>query len=66
MNDKIKELAAKSNFGHLENDEVVYDHRLETFSILLIKECIEINKQELSFNAFEKLLNRYQEQFGIK
>ena len=66
MNDKIKELAAKANFGHLENDEVVYDHRLETFSILLITECIEINKQERAFNAFEKLLNRYQEQFGIK
>jgi len=29
MNERIKELAAKSNFGHMENGEVVYDHRLE-------------------------------------
>lgn len=33
---------------------------------LIVKECIEINNQELSFNAFEKLLNRYQEHFGLE
>jgi hypothetical protein len=41
MNDRIKELAAKSNFGHMENGEVVYDHRLEKFAKLIVKECAE-------------------------
>ena len=40
MNERIKELAAKSNFGHMENGEVVYDHRLEKFAELIVKECI--------------------------
>jgi hypothetical protein len=39
MNDRIKELAAKSNFGHMENGEVVYDHRLEKFAELIVQEC---------------------------
>ncbi len=37
MNERIKELAAKSNFGHMENGEVVYDHRLEKFVELIVK-----------------------------
>jgi hypothetical protein len=41
MNERIKELAAKSNFGHMENGEVVYDHRLEKFAELIVRECIE-------------------------
>jgi hypothetical protein len=39
MNERIKELAAKSNFGHMENGEVVYDHRLEKFAELIVAEC---------------------------
>ena len=38
MNDRMKELAAKSNFGHMENGEVVYDHRLEKFAELIMQE----------------------------
>ena len=41
MNKRIKELAAKSNFGHMENGEVVYDHRLEKFAELIVQECAE-------------------------
>jgi hypothetical protein len=44
-----------------------YDRKaIEKFGELIVKECIEINKQELAFNAFERLLNRYQENFGVK
>ena len=44
-----------------------YDRKaIEKFGELIVRECIEINKQELSFNAFERLLNRYQENFGVK
>jgi len=43
-----------------------YDRKaIEKFAKLIIQECIEINKQELSFNAFEKLMNNYQEHFGV-
>ena len=42
MNERIKELAAKSNFGHMENDNVVYDHRLEKFAELVAAECISV------------------------
>ena len=42
MNERIKELAAKSNFGHMENDNVVYDHRLEKFAELIEAECISV------------------------
>ena len=42
MSNRIKELAAKSNFGHIENDEVVYDHRLEKFAELIVRECADL------------------------
>jgi hypothetical protein len=42
MNDRMKELAAKSNFGHMENGEVVYDHRLEKFAELIVQECADL------------------------
>ena len=42
MNERIKELAARSNFGHMENGEVVYDHRLEKFAELIVRECADL------------------------
>lgn len=66
MNERLKELAAKSNFGHIENDDVVFDHRLEKFAELIMKECVKINLEELSFTAYAKLYERYQEHFGIE
>jgi hypothetical protein len=39
MNERIKQLAARSNFGHMENGEVVYDHRLEKFAELIVDDC---------------------------
>ena len=38
----------------------------ERFAELIVKECIEINKQELAFNAFERLMDKYQEHLGVK
>ena len=49
-----------------QRDDLWEQARYERFAELLIKNCIEINKQELAFNAFEKLLNRYNEHFGVK
>jgi hypothetical protein len=38
----------------------------ERFAQMIVKECININREELSFIAFDILLNRYHEHFGIK
>ena len=42
MNERIKQLAAKANFGHMEKNQVVYDPRLEKFAELIIRECADI------------------------
>ena len=43
-----------------------YDRKaIEKFAELIVKECVEINKEELAFNAFERVLNRYSEHFGV-
>lgn len=36
------------------------------FAELIIRECTDINRQELAFNAFERLFTRYQEHFGVE
>lgn len=33
---------------------------------LVVQECIELNRQDLSFNAFERMLNRYLEHFNMQ
>ena len=38
----------------------------EKFAELIVRECMEINKQELAFNAFERLMNKYKEHFGVE
>ena len=61
MNERIKEIAVKAKVEHC-----ISHVRLDDFAQLIVKECMEINKQELSFIAFETLLDRYNEHFGIK
>jgi len=39
---------------------------IKKFAELIVRECTELNKQELAFNAFERLMNRYQEHFGVE
>jgi hypothetical protein len=72
MNERIKELAEQARdyaddcfrrFSNVDGWNVLYT---EKFAELIVRECTEINKQELSFNAFEKLLNRYEEHFGVE
>jgi hypothetical protein len=38
----------------------------ERFAQMVIQECININREELSFVAFDVLLDRYHEHFGIE
>jgi len=67
MDSKIDDLMYKSGLtasGCWDQLDSYDKEAIEKFGRLIIKECIEINKQELSFNAFERLMNKYQEHFG--
>ena len=65
MNQRIKELLNQCKVER-HNGPPWFEYNQEKFAELLIRECIEINKQELSFNAFETLLNRYKQHFGVE
>ena len=62
MNEQIKKLAAKANFGHIENGEVVYDHRLEKFAEFLILDCAKIADIAEPYKSSDLIKNH----FGIK
>jgi len=64
MNERIKELAHEAGLPTYNPEGI--PTKLEKFAELIVKECMEINKQELSFIAFETLMDRYNEHFGIK
>ena len=72
MNERIRILAEQA--GGIQYDEDTNDQLtpilvgkdLAKFAQLIVAECIEINKQELAFNAFERLMNKYKEHFGVE
>lgn len=66
MNERIKELYEQSIEQHVSNNMAWEELNPEKFTELIVKECIELNRQELAFNAFERMLNRYKEHFGVK
>jgi hypothetical protein len=39
---------------------------IERFAKLIVKDCVELNKQELSFAAFERMQNLYTDHFGVE
>ena len=77
MNERIKELVKQAG-GHFSTHNLMsnpvqhresielWDKNIEKFAELIVRECIELNNQELSFNAFERLLNKYQDHFGVE
>jgi len=64
MNKRIQELAHEAGLPTYNPEGI--PTKLEKFAELIVKECMEINKQELSFIAFETLMDRYNEHFGVK
>ena len=66
MNNRIKEFE-KQCWSH-RVDGVLVDGHLhfdtKKFAQLIVQECIKINRQELSFVAFDVLHDRYKEHFG--
>ena len=73
MNERIKELAEQAD-DFTDNEIQMqgeyhpdwHDIRDQKFAQLIVKECVNINQQELSFNAFEQLMNRYNDHFGVE
>ena len=43
--------------------EDLYNERLVE---LIVQECMELNRQELSFSAYARMADRYDEHFGIE
>jgi len=77
MKKKIKKLAKKAGFVIWDDSSwgpgkgnidwsCDYDKELTKFTQLIVKDCMEINKQELSFTAFERLMHQYQKHFGVE
>lgn len=68
MNKRLRQFEKESKleiFG-LGAKRHIWEDTLEKYAELIIQDCIEINKQELSFTAFERLMNKYQENFGVE
>ena len=61
MNEQIRELMVQADYPAPE-----LALRAQKLAELIVRECIELNKQELAFNAFERMLNRYKEHFGVE
>lgn len=67
MNNRLRDLARQSHLDvyGLGTDRAKWEATVEKIASLIIQECVEINKQELAFNAFERLLNKYYDHFGV-
>ena len=69
MNTRIKELAEaayREVVCNPLNDFISRELVDQRFAELIVQECIELNRQELAFNAFERVLNKYTEHFGVE
>ena len=72
MNERIRELwdkAAESTAAYPSGQNNSWETQvnfMDMFAELIVRECMEINKQELSFIAFETLMDRYNEHFGLE
>ena len=66
MKERIKKLKEQATSYTWNGNDVTEELDEQKFAELIVQECIEINKQELSFNAFERLMNKYKEHFGVE
>jgi hypothetical protein len=67
MNERIKQFYEQCNrvvddpFG---GAHISFDYQM--FAELIVRECVELNRQELSFSAFARMLDKYNEHFGVE
>ena len=60
MNERLTQLAKQAQVEHC-----ISHVRLQEFAELIIYECMEINQQELAFNALTRVRERYEKHFGV-
>jgi hypothetical protein len=69
MNERIKELIAQATKRYEPdwNGAPAYDDfNKQKFAQLIVRECVELNRQELSFSAFARMLDKYEDHFGVE
>jgi hypothetical protein len=67
MNERIKQFAEVAG-ADIWGDKIAASQYfdIEKFAELIVRECIELNRQELSFSAFARMLDKYNEHFGVE
>ena len=69
MNERIKQLADEaakfSAIMALPTGESGDKLFVEKFAELIVEDCVKINLEVLSFTAYARLYERYQEHFGV-
>jgi hypothetical protein len=66
MNERIGQLAEEAALLGPTSRIGNSHEATEKFAHLIIRECIELNRQELSFSAFARMLDKYNEHFGVE
>ena len=71
MNETIKQLMGQALDEKFAGTWSVADLQdlskfADRFAELIVRECIELNQQELSFSAFARMLDKYNEHFGVE
>jgi hypothetical protein len=63
MNERIEKLIDDAKLTAVSE---MFEDDLARFAELIVRECIELNRQELSFSAFARMLDKYNDHFGIE
>ena len=71
MNERIRQLAEQAEiyvdrFHADDTKELYWIKYKEKFAQLIMEECVKINLEILSFTAYAKLYERYQDHFGVE
>jgi hypothetical protein len=71
MNERIKQLMGQTLDEKFAGTWSVMDLQdltkfADRFAELIVRECIELNRQELSFSAFARMLDKYNDHFGVE
>jgi hypothetical protein len=67
MNERIKLLAEQAGFYNMGIGLIIgIEEYHQKFAELIIRECVELNRQELSFSAFARMLDKYDDHFGVE
>jgi hypothetical protein len=67
MNERIRELVRQAGLDDADFPIENWDNvPLTKFAELIVQECMQLNSQELSITAIERLLPMYQKHFGVE